>query len=451
LTGKLRWGEADKYGDFLASAFTRDGTILLTAEGSPSRLRVWDAKTGQPIAGPIPLQHGTVGNFTALPDGKSLASANTDGTLQIWDVSNPTEPRALGRPLRGQFGQVNALALSADGKTLYSGSLDGSVYAWDTIPAQSDQSRFLLTGIFDWGFAPGNRSILTIDPQGRVSRREGPDFQLNRPLLDTGSDLVRVRDQAEFSSDGKFLATSRDGVVRVWDIQTGGPTPRLVTLGRFAANSLAPDGKLLIIYDDGRDSVEEWDLNTFQKLRSWANMLPSRTGAALLALSTGGKYLLNVSAGGDEALIRDVATGQASAWTNLGAGSVRGVSFSADGALFAVGGDRGLAQVWETTRSRPRVASVGHQQLPIWAVSFSRDGSRLVTASDGSDALTLWDIARGTELLRLEAGGDRFQSPRFSFDDTLLGCVNWQNELYLWRAPSWAEIETVEKANVLSR
>ncbi len=445
LTGKLRWSEADKYGDFLASAFTRDGTILLTAEGSPSRLRVWDANTGQPIAGPIPLQHGTVGTFTALPDGKSLASANADGTLQIWDVSNPTEPRALGRPLRGQFGQVSALALSADGKTLFSGSLDGSVYAWDTAPAKPDESRFLLTGIFGWGFAPNNQSILTIDPKGRVSRRDGPDFQRKTPMLEIGGDLVGFRDQAEFSSDGKFLATSRDRVVRVWDIQTGGPTPRLVTPGRLAANSFAPDSNLLIIYNDGRDSVEEWDLNAFQKLTSWPKLLPSRTEPLLLALSTGGKYLLNVSAGGDEALLRVVATGQASTWTNLGAGSVSGVSFSADGAFFAVGSERGLAQVWETTASRQRVASVGHQQHPIWAVGFSRDGSRLVTASDGSDALALWDIARGTELLRLEAGGDRFQSPRFSFDDTLLGCVNWQNDLYLWRAPSWAEIETIEK------
>jgi WD40 repeat protein len=97
------------------------------------------------------------------------------------------------------------------------------------------------------------------------------------------------------------------------------------------------------------------------------------------------------------------------------------------------------------------LTTVGQQQLPLWGAGFSADGSRLITASDGSEALTLWDLGSRRELLRLRTAGYRFVSPRFSADGKLLGCGNWQNELYLWRAPSWAEIDAEEKARPETR
>jgi hypothetical protein len=38
-----------------------------------------------------------------------------------------------------------------------------------------------------------------------------------------------------------------------------------------------------------------------------------------------------------------------------------------------------------------------------------------------------------------------FESPRFSADGSLLASRNWQNEIYLWRAPSWGEAEAAER------
>ncbi len=444
LTGKLRWSRPTEHGDFLTHAFTRDGTNLMTAEGSPSVLRVWDANSGKPMAGPMPLQHGEVDILTLLPDGKSLASAGADGTLHFWDVSNPTEPRSLGRLLRGQVGQVNALALSADGKTLLSGSSDGAVYAWDAKPAQPDQSPVHLTGVFDWEFASDGQSLLTIDTRGGVTRREGPDFQVTRPLLDLGGALSRGREQTEFSDDGGLLVTERDGAVRIWALSRQTAAPPRAVRGWLGAHSFAPASKLVILYDQLSDSVQEWNLDTFQMVRSWPKVLPWRQPGLLLALSSRGKYLLNVSVNGDEAWLREVATGQICSLTNLGSGRFMDANFSPDGALFALASSDGLAQIWESDSRRP-VTTVGHHQLPIWGLSFSPDGSRLLTASDGPEALTLWDLRSGRELVRLPAAGYRFESPQFSADGSLVGCRNWQNELYLWRAPSWEEIEAAEK------
>jgi eukaryotic-like serine/threonine-protein kinase len=444
-TGKPRWSAANKQGEFESYAFAREGKILITAEGlTDSLLRVWDVNSGKPIGQPVPMPHGMVNRLALWPNGKTLASATADGTIQIWDVSDPTDLRPLGRPLRGQAGEVNALALNTEDRTLLSGHTDGSVYAWAAEPRRPEPSPVVLTGVYDWQFAPDSRSILTIDPQGSVTRREGPDFQLKRPLQEIGADLARFRDETEFSDDGEFLATSRDGVVRVWDLQTRARAPRLVTPGRLAAHGFAPDGKLLIIYDPASSSVEEWDLNTLQKLASWPLLFSSRLEKLLITLSSHGKYLLNVSFNGDEISLRDLATGRVATWKNPGQSVVWDVNFCPDGTLFALSNMRGSAQVWDSASRQP-VTTVGQQQLPMWAAGFSADGSRLITASDGSEAVTLWDLGSSRELLRLRTAGYRFESPRFSADGRLLGCGNWEDELYIWRAPSWAEIETTEK------
>jgi WD40 repeat protein len=65
------------------------------------------------------------------PDGRTLASSASDGTVTLWEVSDPARPRRLGRPLTGDDRVVNAVAFAPDGRTLASGSGDGTVTLWD--------------------------------------------------------------------------------------------------------------------------------------------------------------------------------------------------------------------------------------------------------------------------------------------------------------------------------
>jgi WD40 repeat protein len=439
-TGKVRWSVTNEY--FSCSAFTGDGKMLMTAQGTPSIFRAWDVSSGKPVARPVPLHSGRVDQFSLLPDGRTLVSESNDGSIQMWDVSDPTNPQALGRPLHGQGSQINWLALDSDAKTLFSGNFDGSIYAWDPKPRNPEKSPVVLTGVFDWQFAPDDRSLLTIDPRGHVTRREGPDFQVKNPLLDIGSGLAFVRDQAEFSDDGQLLAVSQAGEVRVWDLRNHSPSPRFVTPGWLGTRAFAPHSKLLVAYKTISGPLEEWDLNTFQKISSWPTTIPWKY-LSPIALSSRGQYLLSASPGGSEGVVIETSTGQAGAWKNPESGEIGDLSFSADGSLFAAANWGGYAQVWDS-RSRRLVMTLGHRQYPTTAVNFSPDDSRLVTASEGPDTLTLWDLS-GRELLRLQTAAEQFMSVKFSADGTWLACHNYDNDLYLWRAPSWAEIEAAEK------
>jgi WD40 repeat protein len=64
-------------------------------------------------------------------DGDTLASGSGDGTIRLWDVTDPAHPRAIGQPLTGNTSAVESVAFSPDGNTLASGSEDDTIRLWN--------------------------------------------------------------------------------------------------------------------------------------------------------------------------------------------------------------------------------------------------------------------------------------------------------------------------------
>jgi WD40 repeat protein len=148
-------------------AFSPNGRVL--AVGRLNFLELFDVADpddpralGKPVNG---SQDGFVQAVAFSPDSTILA-ANVQQTLRMWRVADPAHPQPLGPPLPGQPGGVLAVAFSPDGHTLASAGQDHTVRLWDV----SDPARAVAIGtplvghtnqVHTVAFTPDGRTLLT--------------------------------------------------------------------------------------------------------------------------------------------------------------------------------------------------------------------------------------------------------------------------------------------------
>jgi WD40 repeat protein/serine/threonine protein kinase len=255
---------------------------------------------------------------------------------------------------------------------------------------------------------------------------------------------------AAFSRDGRQVASvDRDGVVKVWDIQTRREVLRIQAHDKPAScMAFSPDGHYLATGSQDR-TIKIWDVDTRQSIRILQGHKEPITS---VAFSPDGRRLASASGGGADALDRtvkvwDVATGQALLTLEGHLEQVTKVVFSPDGRRLASASRDQTVKLWDSETGQELRTFRGHT-LGVTGVAFSTDGQRLASAAGdwskrGRGEAKVWDVQTGEEVLNLRGHTTLVLGVAFSPDGRRLATSGVDKNVKLWDATNGREILTL--------
>jgi len=435
-------------GDFLAAAFSPDGSILATA--IDQEVCLWQVGDGRQLA----TYHGHSGWIQTLafsPDGTTLASGSHDHTIRLWSL----QTGQCLKTLRGHTGCIQALAFSPDGTTLASGSHDHTIRLWSL---QTSQCVQVLAGHDDRvlfiAFSPAVETLIS----------GGADDTVRSWQWETGQCVRQIESNLNWalaialSPDGQTLATASDGKhVKFWQLQTGTCLQTLSYSSKVWAVAFSPNGQVLATASDDR-TVKLWSVATGSCLRT----LQEHTQQVwLVSFSPDGQTLVSAS---DDGTVRlwDAVTGQGLRTLKTHSNWVLSVAFDAKGETLISGHQDGQIRLWSLATGTCVSTLQGHtspvsaiallpqgmertgsDRLPHLLPTSARNGQLLASSSDDR-TIKLWDLKRGECLQTLWGHQGCVQSLAVSPDGSLLASGSHDHTIKFWEWRSGECLQTLE-------
>ncbi|KAG8725026.1 hypothetical protein FRC09_009926 [Ceratobasidium sp. 395] len=390
-TGQVMAGPLKGHtGDVYSVAFSSDGGRV--ASGSEDKtVRIWHVKTGQLLAGPLEGHTGSVCSVVFSPDDSHIASGSHDFTIRIWDAKTGLTPKT---PCSGHTSWVTSVVYSPDGESIASGSGDYSIRIWN---AQNGEPRLgPLEGhtgaVYSVMYSPTGDCIVSGSTDRTVRIWDSHSGDLVAGPFEGHTDVVR---SVAYSPDGTHIvSSSHDHTIRIWDAQTGqtvaGPL-RGHTDWVYAAVYM-PDGSRIVSCSSD-DTIRIWDARTRQ----------TRSG-----LSEGH------TAG------------------------VRSVAFSRDGSRIVSGSEDCMVCIWDAKTGGSLVGPLKGHTNYVNSVAFSPTGDRVASASD-DQTIRVWDAQTGVMLVGpLKGHAGKIRSVTFSPNSHQLASGSDDCTICVWDTQNWS-------------
>ncbi len=360
-------------------------------------------------------------SVTYSPDGRTIASGQGDGTLNLWDAVSGEVIWSIP----AQDDEVTSVTYSPDGERAVSASFDGQMFAWDVVTG----AQLLAFDVPDndavhsAAYAPDGATVLAGTVTGTVAVYNANSGEQVTAL--TGHDDF-INSVAVAPDGTQALSGSDDGTAILWDLATGEPVHRLAGhLDGVLSVAFSPDGQTALTgsYDA---SIILWDLRTGNLLRTFNG----HAGVVFaVAYGPNGRYAL--SASDDTAVILwDINSGVV---LERLVGHTRGVldvAFHPDGVQAISSSVDSSIVIWDLLGAFVRQRYSGHADW-VDSVAYTPDGKQFVSGS--ADAtLILWDAATGEPIRRFLWNGDAIRNVAFTPDGSKILSADEYGVLALW-------------------
>ncbi len=281
------------------------------------------------------------------------------------------------------------------------------------------------------------------DPTGQYAATGDEDGVVKIWNAQTGEpveDLVGHTDWIQsmaWSADGAFLLTAGlDGIVQMWDVAEGQQRFTLEHPDMVYDAAWSHDqSRIATACDDGQARI--WD---------------AATGELLLTLTDNEGYVRQVTWNKDDRRILTAGTGGSiRIWDALSGdellefagypGWVRYGSWSPDERLLATIEDGGLVQIWDAQTGELKYELIGHVDT-VERVAWNQDGNRLLTV--GRDqAGYIWDAETGEMECVLIGHTKEILVGMWISDDTIILTASRDKTVRLWDAATGNELMTL--------
>ncbi|ODV38090.1 nSTAND1 domain-containing NTPase [Microcystis aeruginosa] len=407
-----------------------DGNTLASADDNKT-IKLWNLKTGKKIT-TLTGHTYYVKSVSFSPDGKILASGSSDNTIKLWNVETGEEIRTL----KGHNNVVVSMKYSPNGKTLASGSNDKTIKLWNVETGQEIRTLKAHNGYV---------KSLSFSPDGKTLASGSWDKTIKLWNVETGKEIRTFNNHnsyvysVSFSPDGKTLASgSWDKTIKLWNVEIG---KEIRTInghdGWVTSLSFSPDAKTLASGSNDK-TIKLWNVETGQEIRTLKGHNSVIIG---VNFSPDGKTLIS---GSEDSIIKlwnveiekGIRTLKGHDWV------VTTVSFSPNGKILASGSGDKTIKLWNVETGKEIRTLMGHNDW-VRSVSFSPDGK--VLASDSSDnTIKLWNVETGKEIRTLYGHLFRVYSVSFSPDGKTLASGCFDGTIKLWNVETGKEIRTLK-------
>jgi WD40 repeat protein len=415
-------------------AFSPDGRLIASASANGT-VQLWDSMRGVAIDSPMSRYLGSAISVAFSPDGRWIAAGTSDGLVRLWDVKSSA---AASFSFKGHQSSVYSVAFSPNGRQLVSGSRDGTVRLWDAksgaaigAPLKGHEGA-----VMSVAFSPDGRQLASGSFDRTVRLWDAKSGTALGAPLKGDDDVLSV----VYSPDGQRIASAGGGgAVQLWDAKRGeaiGPPLAKASIGRIYVLAFSPDGRLIAC-----------------GINSMIFLLDAMTGAQIgpplrghsfpvrsVAFSPDGRRVVSSSEDGSLRLW-DVKNGVAIGSPLKGHhGPVKSVAVSTDGRQVASIFDDQSLWLWDSGNGGAAGQDFKWHKRKVNSIAFSPDGR--VIASGGEDhTVRLWDTKSGTAIgSPLEGHVSSVDSIVFSPDGRLIASKDYGDVIHLWDAKSGAAI-----------